>query len=377
VAATVAVAQFLVVAVSAFRLAAPERLEDVRSPTGGWSHVVSFGAPVSLDPTAADARTGLGLDAAAERIITDCDVALVRSSGGADASCTNLYDAAGRTTVLGVGPRFVARGGFRFTAAAQPVANPWMLLDRESAANGPVPAILDAATAQWALKIGGVGTRFTLPDGAGRPVELEIVGLLDLSILQGTVLVAEREFERLFPARSGYGLALVDARRAVAAGASREEVARGLRAAWADAAPDVTAAVERLARLQAVQNTFLAGFQALGLLGLALGTAGVAAVQAQGVAERRGQLALLRAVGFAPGRIRGLLVLETLWTVGLGLAAGTVAAAIAVAPALAAAGGRLPLGWIGAASGLVLIVAVGAGLAAAARTAIPERPQAD
>jgi hypothetical protein len=377
VAATVAVAQFLVVAVSAFRLAAPERLEDVRSPTGGWSHVVSFGAPVSLDPTAADARTGLGLDAAAERIITDCDVALVRSSGGADASCTNLYDAAGRTTVLGVGPRFVARGGFRFTAAAQPVANPWMLLDRESAANGPVPAILDAATAQWALKIGGVGTRFTLPDGAGRPVELEIVGLLDLSIQQGTVLVAEREFERLFPARSGYGLALVDARRAVAAGASREEVARGLRAAWADAAPDVTAAVERLARLQAVQNTFLAGFQALGLLGLALGTAGVAAVQAQGVAERRGQLALLRAVGFAPGRIRGLLVLETLWTVGLGLAAGTVAAAIAVAPALAAAGGRLPLGWIGAASGLVLIVAVGAGLAAAARTAIPERPQAD
>jgi hypothetical protein len=377
VAATVAVAQFLVVAVSAFRLGPPQRPDDVRSPTGGWSHVVSFGASTSLDPTAADVRSGLGLDAVAERIVADCDVALVRSSGGADASCTNLYDAAGRTTILGVGPQVMARGGFRFVAAARPVANPWTLLERDPTATGPVPAILDAATAQWALKVGGIGARFTVPDGAGRPVELEIVGLLDLSILQGAVLVAEREFERLFPERSGYGMALVDARRATAAGVSREAVARSLRAAWADAAPDVTHAVERLARLQAVQNTFLAGFQALGLLGLALGTAGVAAVQAQGVAERRGQLALLRAVGFAPGRLRGLLVLETLWTVGLGLAAGTAAAVLAVAPALAAAGGRLPLGWIAAAGGLVLAVAVAAGLAAAAGHTIPERPQAD
>lgn len=375
VAASVAVAEFLVVAVSAFRLGAPSRPDDRGSPTGGWTHVVSFGAPTSLNPADPDERDGLGLDADAARALAACDVALLRSSGGADASCASLYDAAGRATVLGVGSGFVARGGFRFTATARPVDDPWTLLDRPAGAAGPVPAILDAATAQWALKLGGVGARFTLPDGAGNPVEFEIVGLLDLSILQGFVIVAEREFERMFASRSGYGMALVDGGRAIEAGAAPAAVARAIGAAWADAAPEVTSATERIARLQAVQNTFLGAFQTLGALGLLLGTAGVAAVQAQGVAERRNQLALLRAVGFAPARLRGLLVLETLWTVGLGLAAGTAAGLLAVVPLLP--GGGPPVAWIAATGGLVLAVAVAASLVAASRHAIPDRPRAE
>jgi putative ABC transport system permease protein len=375
VAAIVAVAQFLVVAVSAFRLTPPSRPEDRAGPGGGWTHVVSFASATSNDPTDPDVQGESGLTAAEARVVTTCDVALLRSSGGADANCTNLYDAAGRSAILGVGPEFVARGGFRFTATARPEVNPWTLLDRPADATGPVPAILDAATAQWALKLGGVGSRFTLPDGAGRPVAFEIVGLLDLSILQGFVLVAEREFTRLFPARSGSGMALVDASRAAEAGASHPEVTRVLNTAWADSGPEVTSTSDRLARLQAVQNTFLAAFQALGGLGLLLGTAGVAAVQAQGVAERRGQLAVLRALGFAPVRLRGLLVLETLWMVGLGLAAGTAAGVLAVAPAVAA--GQLPVAWLAAAAAAVFAAAAAACLLAAGWHAIPERPQAD
>jgi ABC-type antimicrobial peptide transport system permease subunit len=181
----------------------------------------------------------------------------------------------------------------------------------------------------------------------------------------------------MFPTRSGYGMALVDAGPAMAAGASSATVSAALSTAWADAAAEITTATDRVARLQAVQNTFLTAFQALGTLGLLLGTAGVAAVQTQGVAERRGQLSLLRAIGFTPGRLRGLLVLETLWTVGLGLAAGTAAGCLAVVPLLGGAAGRLPLAWVIATCGLVLTVAIVAGLAAAARHAIPERPKAD
>jgi hypothetical protein len=374
VAATVAVAEFLVVAVSAFRLGPPPRPGDPGAPTGGWTHLVSFGAPTSIDPAAAAARASLGLAAAEDRVLEACDVALLRSSGGADANCTNLYDTGGRAAVLGVGPGFVSRGGFRFTAPAGRIENPWTLLDRPAGSSGPVPAILDAATAQWALKLGGVGSRFTLPDGDGSPVECVIVGLLDLSILQGFVIVAEREFERMFASRSGYGLALVDGGRAITAGAAPGDVSRAVAAAWADAAPEVTLAAERVARLQAVQNTFLGAFQALGTLGLLLGTAGVAAVQTQGVAERRGQLALLRAVGFTPARLRGLLMLETLWTVGLGLAAGTAAGILAVVPLFS---GGPPLAWIAATGGLVLATAVAASFGAASRHAIPDRPPAD
>lgn len=377
VATIVAVAEFLVVAVSAFRLAPPPRPDDRGSPTGGWTHVVTFGAPTSVDPTDGQTAPGLGLEPVEQVALAACEVALVRSSAGADASCTNLYDVGSRATVLGVGPGFVERGGFRFAAAARDVSNPWTLLDRPDGASGPVPAILDAATAQWALKIGGVGGRFTVPDDGGHPVELEVVGLLDSSMLQGQVIVAEREFQRMFAARSGYGMALVDSSGATAAGATAVAVSRGLCGAWADAAPEIASAADRLARLQAVQNTFLAAFQALGTLGLLLGTAGVAAVQVQGVAERRGQFALLRAVGFSPARLNALLVLETVWTVGLGVAAGVLAGCLAVAPLLAGIGGRVPLTWIAVTCALVLSAAVAAAVASAGRQVIPERPRSE
>jgi putative ABC transport system permease protein len=385
VAAIVAVAQFLIVAVSSFAVRPPADPEDRASPTGGWTALVTFGEPTMVDPTDPDTRAGLGLPATAEEVLAGCTIARLRTSSGDDAACTNLY-AAGRPTVLGVGRDFVARGGFRFVAHERPAAaaargaidaNPWRLLETDRPPDAPLPAILDQATAQWALKLGGLGGTFTLTDGAGRDVTLRIVGLLDTSILQGTVIVAERDFQRLFPARSGYGMALVDAGGVAAA--RRGGVGPALAAAWADSGTSVEGAADRLRSLLAVQNTFLAGFQALGTLGLFLGTAGVAAVQLQNVLERRGQLALLRAVGFTTGRVRGLLVIETLLTVGLGLVAGTLAALLAVAPLVAAQAGFavLPLGWIAATCGLSLGAALLAGLAATSRHTIPVRPQAD
>ena len=124
-----------------------------------------------------------------------------------------------------------------------------------------------------------------------------------------------------------------------------------------------------------MQNTFLAGFQVLGTLGLLLGTAGVAAVMLQGVVERLNAFALMCAVGFTRRRIRWLLVHETLATVGLGLAVGTIAGAVAVWPALAGGTARLPLIWIAATCGLTLAAAAAAVWLATLRVAIPQRPQ--
>jgi len=377
VAAIVAAATFLIVAVSAFGQRPPADPTDPASPSGGWSEIVSFGAPTGVDPTAAEARSRLGLSSTQEAIVAECRITRLRASVGDDAACTNLY-AALRPTVVGVGPDFVARGGFTFlgheSRSADNAGNPWTLL-AEPVDGGPVPAILDQATAQWGLKVGGVGAEFTLPDDAGRAVSFRIVGLLEPGILQGLVIVSEEAFERIFPDRSGYGMALVDASDVPAA--RRAEVAPALAAAWSDAAAAVEPAAARLASLQAVQNTFLAGFQSLGVLGLLLGTAGVAAVQVQGTLERLGPLSVLRAMGFTLARVRLLLTLETLIMVGLGLVAGTAAALVAVAPALASGQARPPLAWIAVACGLSLAAAVVAATLAATRAAIPTRPIAD
>lgn len=47
-----------------------------------------------------------------------------------------------------------------------------------------------------------------------------------------------------------------------------------------------------------MQNTYLSTFLVLGGLGVLLGTLGLGAVLLRGVVERRGELALLRELGF-------------------------------------------------------------------------------
>ncbi len=376
VAAIVAAAAFLIVAVSSFAQRPPADATARASPTGGWSEIVTFGTPTSLDPADPETRGTLGLSAGQEAILAGCSIARLRTSDGDDAACTNLY-ASLRPTVVGVGPDFVARGGFTFldhasvpAEASEPV-NPWRLLGAAQT-DAAIPAILDQATAQWALKLGGIGSHFNVPDDEGKLVDCVIVGLLEPGILQGRVIVAERDFERMFPDRSGYGMALVDAADLPAA--ERNGLPAALAAAWSDAGVAIEAATKRLASLQAVQNTFLTGFQVLGTLGLLLGTAGVAAVQLQGVCERIGPLAVLRAVGFTLGRVRWMLVLETLVTVLIGLATGIAAATLAVAPAMAGGQAQLPLVWIGITVAVTLASGALAAAVAASRGTIPTRP---
>jgi putative ABC transport system permease protein len=370
VAAIVACAEFLIVAVSSFALHPPSRPADRQAPTGGWTFMATFGTPTGIDPADPVTRDALGLADADRAALAECSIVRIRSSTGDDASCVNLY-APTQPTVLGLGTSFIDRGGFRFVdhAAHGPAsANPWTLLERESSsapADVPIPVIVDQATAQWALKLGGVGARFEL-SGEDGPARCEIVGLLEPGILQGFLLVSERNFERLFPQRSGYAMALVDA-GAVTDVATSDRVPRAIAAAWADAGVEVTRTIDRLRSLQAVQNTFLAGFQALGTLGLVLGAAGVAAVQFQSVLERLGALGLMAAVGFTGRRLRLVVVLETLFMVLLGLGVGTLAGCLALVPTFASGRAGVPVGWIACTWALTLAAAVAAGLVASRR----------
>ena len=68
---------------------------------------------------------------------------------------------------------------------------------------------------------------------------------------------------------------------------------------------DAVGTAERLAAFHRVENTYLSTFQALGGLGLLLGTFGLAAVMFRNVLERRRELALLRAVGYNSDRHLG------------------------------------------------------------------------
>ena len=101
---------------------------------------------------------------------------------------------------------------------------------------------------------------------------------------------------------------------------------------------------DRLASFLAVQNTYLSTFQTLGGLGLLLGTLGLATVMLRNVLERRGELALLRAVGFRAAHVAWLVLCENAFVMLWGLAAGALAALLAMTPHLTSTGADVPWG---------------------------------
>ncbi len=119
---------------------------------------------------------------------------------------------------------------------------------------------------------------------------------------------------------------------------------------------------DRLAAFHRVENTYLSTFQALGGLGLLLGTVGLATVMFRNVLERRRELGLLRAVGYDTRRMTLMIIAEAAFLLGAGMAAGTGCAAIAIAPAWLGRGGSVP----GVGLMLLLAAVVVAGLVSSA-----------
>jgi ABC-type antimicrobial peptide transport system permease subunit len=94
----------------------------------------------------------------------------------------------------------------------------------------------------------------------------------------------------------------------------------------------------------AVENTYLGIFQALGGLGLLLGSLGLGIVVLRNVLERRNELALMQAVGFRSSQLQRLVLSEHWLLVVLGLVLGLGAAFSAISPALPVADGAAPSG---------------------------------
>jgi putative ABC transport system permease protein len=366
----VAAASFLIVAISAFRVDPTAGGGRRNSGTGGFALVGESDQPIYQDLNSADGQLELGFGSADQKRMAAADVIALRATGGNDASCLNLYQVR-QPRVLGVTPALVKRGGFEFTATAAETpeerANPWLLLDRQLPAGADgrprVPAIIDEATATYSLHLEGVGDHYAIADDRGGQLEMQVVGLLKNSVLQGMLLIGERPLLAHFPETSGYRFFLIDAPSEQA-----REVETTLDRTLGDFGFDAQPAVERLAGFLAVQNTYLSTFQSLGGLGLLLGTFGLAAVQLRNVLERRGELALLRAAGFRRARLAVMVLWENALLLIAGLAVGCISALVAILPHLAGGGATIP--WPSLAGTLALVLAVGlaAGLVAVRAT---------
>jgi ABC-type antimicrobial peptide transport system permease subunit len=206
-----------------------------------------------------------------------------------------------------------------------------------------VPAVLDANYVRYTLKlaVGDVLTVRSESGGAESTVSLRIAGLLAPSIWQGSAVIAESAFEKLFPGTGGYRFLLVDVPPAAA-----EKTGQLLSRLLENRGLALTPATDRLNEFNAVQNTYLRIFSALGGLGLMLSTAGLGLLLARTVLERRGEFGLLQAVGFQRGALRRIILGENVFLLLAGMAVGVVAAVLAVWPV--SQGASLPLGTLAA-----------------------------
>jgi ABC-type antimicrobial peptide transport system permease subunit len=349
-AAMLASGTFLIVSIGVFRLDANRDATKRTSGTGGFALIGESTMPVVADLNTKAGRETFALN---EADFADVNFVQFRVRAGDEASCLNL-NRAQKPRLLGVNPEalegrftFVKGGGWpslrssgRESAPSESeIRNPQSAINQSlltSAATNEVAAIGDAASIQWAMGK-KVGDTVDYVDERGQPFKVRIVGAVANSILQGQLIIDEAEFVKRFPGESGYKYFLIDAPTNRVG-----DVSAKLSRALQDAGLELTPAPQRLAQFNAVQNTYLGTFQILGGLGLLLGSAGLGIVVLRNVLERRGELAVLLAVGWRRGAVNQLVLREHLALLGLGLAVGLVAALVAVLPSVLTPGAEFP-----------------------------------
>ena len=345
---------FMVTAINSFRLDGARGAERRGSGTGGFAFVGESTLPVYENLNGTEGRKKFGLDA----LKAEFSILPMRLSNGEDASCLNL-NRAQRPRLMGVDVEKIATfSPFHFTAEAIPPPNgqsPWRTLSGDDPDEDGIPVIrgvIDQNTAVYALRK-KVGDTVRYETVSGQAFAVRLVGFLETSILQGSLLIDEAEFLRFFPDAGGYRFFLLDG-----AGADAEKlqpVASHLTRMFGDLGLEMRPAAERLNEFNAVQNTYLSIFSTLGGLGLFLGTLGLAILVGRNVMERRGQLGVMQAIGFTRRALAGMVLSEHWFLHLAGVVVGLGAAIFAVLPKLTGASAPLPWGLLAAINGAVLV----------------------
>ncbi len=355
--ALIASAAFIIVAVDSFRHRGETLVPDRKSGSGGFPLLAQSLLPLVHDPNTREGREELNL--ATDDVgspLSGVTFARFRVRPGDDASCLNLYQP-GNPKIIAPTPDFISGNRFAFqnslASTSEEKQNPWLLLNHEFP-DGAVPVIADANSMTYVLHL-KLGDDFVLQQG-DRPVRLRLVAALADSIFQSELVMAEKNFLRVFPEQEGYRFFLVDTQSPEQSPA----IAAALEDRLADFGFDVQPTGERLANFHRVENTYLSTFQMLGALGLLLGTLGMAAVLLRNVLERQRELALLRAVGYNSSHFTLMVVAENALLLFCGLITGTVTALLAIAPVFFSQHAQLP----SLSLGLLLLAVLISGLTA-------------
>jgi len=293
---------FIVFTVGANRHGAIQNPYQRSSGTGGFAFYSKTLMPVLYDLNSEKGRDFYRLDDIDKEKVSFIPF---RVKEGEDASCLNL-NRVSTPQLLGVKPESLGeRSAFSFSTLTDRVdiENPWLSLNVDLGED-IIPGIADETVIIWGLGK-SVGDTLDYMDENGKNFRIKLIAGLANSVFQGNILIAEDFLIERYPSVSGYRLFLVDCPEEVA-----DSVSNTLSWAMQDLGIDITSTGDRLAVFNEVENTYLSIFLILGGFGLILGTIGLGIVVMRNIIERRGELALLRAVGFNKPSIYKLIFSE-------------------------------------------------------------------
>ena len=342
----------LVIVASNVRSDASFDVLDTSSGAGGFNLIARAAVPRPVGFDTAAGRANLGFDPQDESAFDGAEIVPCFMSPGVDASCLNLARPVA-PRIIGVPESLMRRGGFS-VMTAQKTAQPWSLLDQDQArandGDRTIAAFGDAESVRWIMQ-SGLGKTVTRETPAGRFV-LRFEGLIPFSIFAGELLVSERSFRRMFPEVQAPSYFLIRSPQR-----NEHALADALRRNLGEVGMEVRSTREILAEVMAVQNTYLSAFLLLGGLGIALGSLGLGVIQLRSAYERRGELALMTAVGFMRPELSRMIVIESAGLLLYGAALGTISALAASAARVVA--GEASVNWSVLCAVLASIVLVG------------------
>ncbi len=307
--------------------------DRIAAATGGTQLSVQLAVGLPVTPSTPAGRRRLGFDPASEILFSRVRWHELPLAEGDEAGCLNAARPV-QPALAGLPEPLLGSSRFR--------------LQEGNAEDGR--ALVDAETARWILHV-RTGQSVQVA-GLDRP--LVVSGLLEPSILAGTVLVTEDTWRRLLPNGPRHRWFLLEVPSEI-----QDAVIRTLGQELADFGPEIVPTRTLWNEISAVQRSYLQAFLWLSLAAAFLVAFGSATTTARRVLGRRADAGLLQALGHSRRVVATWLGLEAmvptlggaLWgsfwslvgtwpSVSLGPLAGTHAAAV-----VAGVGASLGASW--------------------------------
>ena len=316
------------------------------SGTGGFTHYIETANPITMNLNSAEDRKSLKLSG----LSNDLKFIQLPTMKQSEASCLNLNRVV-NPNISGVNPLdFNER--FQFQKIFSGVGTGWNILNYKFEEPDVIPVVADMNVILWSLGK-KLGEDLIVSDSDGKKYRLRFVGGLKNSIFQGRVLVSLQNFYKLYPDSVGTNVILFKADEK----ASNQVISK-LTRAFSEYGLNLEKTGDRLDKFNAVQNTYLAVFLALGGIGLILGCGGLMVLIQRNIYERQAEITYLRISGYSRKNIRNLLFNEYILIFVSAVACGLIASFVAVYPSLGSIKGSMVLK--NAALLIGLFIAIGA-----------------